>query len=208
MQFLDVVLDNKSTLAEIEAVRTKFPKAHVAAATDDDANPAIRFDLRFPAGGPPDCPFEMWFDHAIVQETSPTYAEDLLRFLKGGEGKLSEGPAFRKMLNKKINKYASLTAVAHRLTTEHKLDFQPHFVYPIISSLGFLNADFVALNKFIVDRFRATQSELPDRTDGLSVKYLTGRFKVQIRDSLCFALIKGNALAAWNQGLRHTCKPP
>jgi len=112
------------------------------------------------------------------------------------------------MLHKKHNKYASLTEVVRRLSDEQKLDFQPHFVYPIITSLGFLNADFVVMNKFIVDRFRSTQNTLPDRTDGLSLKYLTGRFKVQLRNSLCFALIKGNALSTWNQGLRYTSKPP
>ena len=177
-------------------------------ATDHDANTAIRFDLKLPAGGPPDCPFELWVDHAIVQETAPTYEDELIRFLGTKKGNLSEGPAFRKMLHKKHNKYASLTEVVRRLSDEQKLDFQPHFVYPIITSLGFLNADFVVMNKFIVDRFRSTQNTLPDRTDGLSLKYLTGRFKVQLRNSLCFALIKGNALSTWNQGLRYTSKPP
>jgi len=57
MKFLDVSLDNKSTLLELEAVRAKFPKPPVA--TDHDANAAIRFDLKLPAGGPPDCPFEL-----------------------------------------------------------------------------------------------------------------------------------------------------
>ena len=169
---------------------------------------AIRYDLKLPAGGPPDYPFEMWVDHAIVHETSPTYADDLLRFLRGPKkGKLIEGPAFRKMQQKKTNKYAALSATVNRLSAEHHLDFQPHFLFPTISSLGFLNSDFVTMNKFIVDRFRSTFSKT-ERTDGLSLKQLTGRFKVQMRNALCFALVKGNALSTWNQGLRHASKPP
>src|SRR6185312_16720342 len=101
MKFLDVALDHKSGLADIEAARSKFPAPSV---TDSDTNASIRYDLKFPAGGPPDFPFEMWFDHAIVHETSQTYAEDLLRFLRQRQGDLLEGPAFRKM---KTNKYSA-----------------------------------------------------------------------------------------------------
>src|SRR6185312_249080 len=51
MKFLDVVLDHKSGLADIEAARSKFPAPSV---TDSDTNASIRYDLKFPAGGPPD----------------------------------------------------------------------------------------------------------------------------------------------------------
>jgi len=71
-----------------------------------------------------------------------------------------------------------------------------------------MNKDFGTVNKFIVDRFRNTEKTSGERFDGLSLKYLTGKFKVLMRNSLCFALLKGNALAAYNQGLRYMSKPP
>ena len=60
---------------------------------------------------------------------------------------------------------------------ERERDFQPGFLFPIITSLGFLNSDFVSLNKFIADRYLTTQrQQANERTDGLTPKYLTGRF--------------------------------
>ena len=107
-----------------------------------------------------------------------------------------------------MNKYSALCAVAKRLSDERKLDFIPDFLYPIMSALGFMNPDFLRLNKFIVDRYKDTLKLEGDRLDGQSPKFLLGRFKVQLRNSLCFALLKGNALAAYNQGLRFLAKPP
>ena len=77
-----------------------------------------------------------------------------------------------------------------------------------MSSLGFMNPDFVLLNKFIVDVYKDTLKKEGDRLDGLAPKFLAGRLKVQIRNTLCFALLKGNALVVYNQGLRHLAKPP
>ena len=71
-----------------------------------------------------------------------------------------------------------------------------------------MNPDFVLLNKFIVDVYKDTLKKEGDRLDGLAPKFLAGRLKVQIRNTLCFALLKGNALAVYNQGLRHLAKPP
>src|SRR5216110_1919502 len=42
----------------------------------------------------------------------------------------------------------------------------------------------------------------PSRADGLSRGLLRGRFKQELRNSVCFALLKGNALAAYNQGTK------
>jgi hypothetical protein len=208
MQYLDLITElPPGQRGELEELRDTFPKPP---ASKEDTNLTIRFDLRFPADGPGECARELWFDHAIVHETSSTYAEETLRYLKDPDrdGALTEGPAFRKMFWRKINKYAALTAVAKRLSNERKIDFLPTFLYPIVSDLGFMNKDFTTLNKFIVDRFRDTEKKAHERLDGLSLKYLTGRFKVQMRNSLCFALLKGNALAAYNQGLRYMSKPP
>jgi hypothetical protein len=174
-----------------------------------DQNSVVRFDLKFSAGTPTDCPRELWFDHAIVNETSITYADNTLRYLENEDhGDLTDGPAFSKMKNKKAAKYSALVDVAKRLSDDRKLDTQPSFLTPIISSLGYMNSDFDALIKFMVERFRDTQKLEPERDDGVDAKVLAGRFKVQIRNSLCFALVKGNALAVYNQGLRYMSKPP
>ena len=109
---------------------------------------------------------EIWFDHAIVQETAPTYAEDTLKFLKKNEGTLEVSPVFRITLGRKKQKYSALCATAQRLSNERKIDFAPTFLYPIMSSLGFMNPDFVLLNKFIVDVYKDTLKKEGDRLDG------------------------------------------
>ena len=112
------------------------------------------------------------------------------------------------MQSKKHNKYAALTSVVRRLASGHKLDFEPFFLTPIISSLGFMNQDFVNLTKFIVDRFKHSQKYETDNLDGMSPKVLKGRFRVRVKNAVCFAILKGNAMSVYNQGVRYTSKPP
>ena len=58
----------------------------------------IRFDMKFALLTPVDCPREVWFDHAIVQETCPTHAEKTLNYLEAKETNLPAGsPPFQKM---------------------------------------------------------------------------------------------------------------
>ena len=128
--------------------------------------------------------------------------------IRSNAEKVSAGRAFQKMLTKKTAKYASLVSVVNRLSKEHKLDAQPSFLTPIISSLGFMNSDFRELMKFIVDHFKDSQKTAPIRIDGLSPKTLAGRFKVQVHNSIGFALLKANALATYNQGTHQIVKPP
>ena len=209
MKYLDVISERSPDYQrdeELAALKSKYPKP--SAKGDEDNNGIVRFDLKFPAVGPEDCPRELWFDHAIVHETSPSYAQDTLRVLKDAKERVSAGKAFQKMLTKKTAKYSSLVSVVNRLSKEHKLDAQPSFLTPIISSLGFMNDDFRVLLKFVVDRFKDSQKTAPRRMDGLSPKTLSGRFKVQVRNSIGFALLKANALATYNQGTHQTVKPP
>ena len=104
------------------------------------------------------------------------------------------------MYAKKIRHYAPVRAVADRLLEERKLSFQPQFLFPIISALGFLNDDMKKILKVVVQQFADTQVLAPPRWDGLGAGDLKGRFKVELKNSLCFALIKGNTLAMHNQG--------
>jgi hypothetical protein len=209
LEYLDIIFDfpNGSVrLAKLDLLRDKFPAPTVEG--DEDNNGVIRFDLKFPTTAPVGCPIEIWFDHAIVHETSPTHAEETLRFLENDPSHDPvASPAFRKIEGAKSRKYAALVAVANCLLQKKKLDFQPTFLFPVISSLGFLNKDMVDLQKCIVKTFKDSLGGSP-RDDGLSNKILAGRFKVQLKNSLCFGLLKGNSLAVYNQGVRAVSKPP
>ena len=67
------------------------------------------------------------------------------------------------------------------------LHFQPEFLFPIISSLGYINEDMPQLMKLTVKRFNDYQTEQPKRLHGLAPGILKGRFKVSLRNSICFA---------------------
>ena len=94
-----------------------------------------------------------WFDHAIVGETSSTYTAETLTFLENKNHKPEQGPAFKKMEGLKRRKYAVIMAVAESLSQKHKLDFKPIFLFPIISSLGFMNTDMLKLQKIFVEQY-------------------------------------------------------
>lgn len=185
-------------------LREEFPPA----APQEDGNSVIRFDLRFPLTKPEDNPRECWFDHAIVHESSSSYVEDVLKFLAAaGTNQPSASPAFVKMRKKKERHYGSLMAVAERLLAEHKLHFQPKFLFPVISSFGFLNEDMKQLMKVMVNRFKDTQEDEPEREDGLELSQVKGRYKVYLKNTICFALVKGLVLALNCQGVKGVVHP-
>ena len=79
-------------------------------------------------------------------------------------------------------------------------------MYPVISSLGFMNKDMTELTK---NSFKDYQKLHPATDEGVAAKFLTGRFRVRMRNSICFALVRGNALAMHNQGVNGgVVKPP
>ena len=53
----------------------------------------------------------------------------------------------------------------------------------------------------MVERFKDHQKAQPASLEGIDANILKGRFKVQLRNSICFALIRGNALSVFNQGV-------
>ena len=89
---------------------------------------------------------------------------------------------------------------------ERKLKFQPQFLFPIVSSLGYVNDDMTKLLKFMEDCFKRNQSKAR-RFDGLAAGVLKGRYKVELKNTLCFALVRANALAINNQGLNGITHP-
>ena len=203
MEYLNIINEiprGHVRTAKIGMLRELFPIAEVVA--DDDKNQGIiRFDLKFPSALPEGKPREVWFDHAIVQETCPTHAEDTLKFFEADKENLPEdSPAFQKTYGAKMRRYTALIQVVNRLVEERKLKFQPDFLFPIVSSLGYVNDDMNKLMKFMENCFKRNRSKAR-RFDGLDAGVLKGRFKVELKNTLCFALVRGNALALNNQGL-------
>ena len=202
MKFLDILRDvpRGSTRAQQLGMLRDFEFPPPAVSNQEENNGVLRFDLRFPLMKPLDRPREIWFDHAIVQETSPTYAQDVLEFLEAKGTHPRNSPAFLKMIGSKTRRYAALRSVVDRLIEDRKLTCQPEILFPIVSSLGFMNEDMGKLLKEMVQYFKDNHPTTP-RFDGLSVATLKGRFKKELKNSICFALLKGNALAMNNQGL-------
>ena len=158
---------------------------------------------------PLDHPREVWFDHMIVQETCPTYADATWKFLEEDITNLPEnGPAFQKASGTKLGRYSALMSVAQRLVDERKLDFRPTFLFPVLSSLGIMNGDMKQLMKLMVARFKDNQKGQPPSMEGIDANVLKARFKVQLKNAVCFALIRGNALSLFNQGVNGGVRTP
>ena len=209
MEYLDIINEiprGHQRTAQLGMLREQFPDA--VNVDDDDGNKGvIRFDLKFPIVVKDGKPRELWIDHAIVQETSPTHAADTLDFLQEDVNHLPENsPAFTKTYGGKDRRYKALIEVVNRLVEERKLKFQPTFLYPIVSSLGYMNDDMNVLLKEIGKCFKENQSK-ERRYDGLHPGVLKGRFKTELKNNICFALARGNALAVCNQGLNGITHP-
>ena len=91
--------------------------------------------------------------------------------------------------------------MVQRLVEERKLDFRPTFLFPVLSSPGIMNADMKQLMQLMVERFKDHQKGQPASLEGIDANVLKGRFKVQLKNSICFALVRGNALSLFNQGV-------
>ena len=209
MEYLDIINETPRghiRTAKLGMLRERFPDAAIPD-DDDVSNGIIRFDLKFPGPSARGKPREVWLDHAIVQETCPTHAKDTLKFLKAKHTNLIQSsPAFVKTYGSKTRRYESLVDVVKRLVEERKLKVQPNFMYPIVSSLGYFNEDMKRLLKFMEECFKLNQSR-ERRCDGLLPGVLKGRFKVELKNTLCFALVRANALALNNQGLKGVTSP-
>jgi hypothetical protein len=186
--------------AEIKRIRASFPSRSPQAAG------VIRFDLRLPGSEPADAPRELWLDHAIVHETSDSYRSAVLADLRDGKDASWTAP-FKKAEGEKTRRFSGLMRVAQRLAREGYLAFTPCFLFPVISSLGSMNSDMTKLVKWIIGRYKGTLKSAPLREDGMPKTVLLGRFSLYVRRALCFALVRGNALALSNQGRPDFRKP-
>ena len=212
MEYLDYLRLPRGHIrtAKIGVWRDELPPApsaqdHVNENTDHGV---IRFDLRLTSAIPIGRPEELVIDHAIVHETSPTHAPAVVKYLESKrENQPGESPAFVKTRQQKSRHYACLVPVLERLSDDRKLGSKPTVLYPVISSLGYMNEDMNRVMKFILDRFKQNLHGQPPRLDGLAPKFLRGRFKAVLKNSVCFALVKGNALAMSNQGQWGVVRP-
>ena len=100
----------------------------------------------------------------------------------------------------KERKYRPLLPVAKHLTRIRALDFQPFFLNPVISSLGYLNLDAASMVKWMQGTFNQALKSHGPREDGLPLGVVKHRYNVQIYNALCFGLLRGKALAMNSQG--------
>ena len=166
MEYLDIINEmprGPQRTAQLGMLSEQFPDA--VNEDDDDGNKGvIRFDLKFPVVVKDGKPREIWIDHAIVQETSPTHAADTLNFLEADINHLPENsPAFTKTYGGGTK---HIIDVVNRLAEERKLKFQPTFLYPIVSSLGYMTDDMNVFLKEIGKCFKQNLGQ-ERRFDGL-----------------------------------------
>ena len=207
MEYLEALQREPGPLRALalEEVRSKFPPPPHGSEEELEARGqgVIRLDLRLSTSFPIDCPRELWIDHAIVQETAETHADGTLKHLEHGEPK--DGPAIQKTEDAKLRKYAALMEVAGYLSRNRWLDFQPEFLFPVITSLGYMNDAMKHMMDFMASRYKLATKQAGERSDGVQTKTLKARYKREMKQSICFALARGNALAVMNQGVHGVC---
>lgn len=188
----------ESVLAEIQE--------RMPARSEDEGNGPIRFDLCMASYLPIESPRELWLDHAILHETSNSYQDGVIAYLEGHDD-LGKSPAFKRTEDTKRRRYTSLISITKHLTKQKTLDFQPFFLFPVLSSLGYLNHDGFQMVKWISTlKNGALQFDGP-RSDGVSLGTIKARFRVQIRNALCFGLLRASALAMHSMGRPEIARP-
>jgi len=133
-----------------------------------------------------DAPRELWLDHAVVHETSESYQNHVIEGLEAPED-VDPPFRFRRTQATKSRKYALFVATAKHLSKQKMLDFQPFFLFPIISALGYLNEDARKMTKWMST---VANKNMPlGRDDGIPMGVMRNRYKVQVRNALCFGLL-------------------
>jgi hypothetical protein len=193
IELIDAFLMTPSALKEsvIDEIRSRMPESDESKIEAN--NNTIRFDLCMAASFPVDWPRELWLDHAIVHETSESYQESVLSNLEEGKD-ISKSLPFRRMELSKQRRYAALIPIAKHLMKLKVLDFQPFFLFPVVSSLGYLNQDAEKMVKWMNTVLNHSLSSVL-RDDGVPFSTVKARYKHQIKNSLCFGVLRGNAFA-------------
>ena len=112
---------------------------------------------------------------------------------------------FKRAQATKLRKYAALVATAKHLAKQRLLGFHPTFIFPIISTLGYLNEDAVKMTSWMS---KVANKNLPKhRDDGIEIGVLKNRYKTHVKNALCFGLLRGNALAMNSMGRPFVSRP-
>jgi len=139
----------------------------------------------------------------LLYETSKCYQDAVLAFLEGADD-LTKSFPFRRMETSKQRRFAALIPLATHLLKQNLLDFQPFFLFPVISALGYLNEDAEKMTQWMYAVMNKTLTGTRD--DGVALSTLKARYKVQVRNAICFGLARGNSLAMNAAGRPHVSR--
>jgi len=203
LELVDAFMMPSSALQEavIAEVRSRLP---VVDEEKKESQNLIRFDLCLGAPFPYDAPQQLWLDHGIVQETAESYQDAVIAYLEGAEDP-TKSTAFRKMELSKQRRFRALMAIANHLHKQHMLDFQPFFLFPVVSALGFLNDDAEKMMKWMSTVLNKCISKTRD--DGIPMGVIKARYKIEVRNAICFGVLRGNALAMHSAGRPYVSRP-
>jgi hypothetical protein len=203
VELVDAFMMPPSALQEsvIAEVRSRFP---VVDEEKKASQNVIRFDLCLGAPFPINAPRQMWLDHVIVQETADSYQEAVIASLQGPQ-EPTRSSAFRTRETAKHRRFRALMAIANHLHKQHVLDFQPVFAFPVVSSLGFINNDCEQMMKWMSAVLNKCISSMRD--DGIPFGAVKARYKEEVRNAVCFGLLRGNALAMHCAGRPFVSRP-
>ena len=146
----------------------------------------------------------MWLDHVIVQETTGCSQDDVIAYLEGADDP-TKSPAFRRAETSKQRRFRALIAIASHLQKQRVLEFQPFFLFPVVSSLGFFNDDADKMMKWMSTVLNKCISKTRD--DGVPFGIIKARYKAEVRNAVCFGLLRGNALAMHSAGRPFASRP-
>ena len=203
LELVDAFMLPPSALREsvVAEVRSRLP---TVSEEKKESQNTIRFDMCLAAPFPYDAPRQLWLDHVIVQETTTSYQDDVIAYL-GGSDDPTKSPAFRRMETAKQRRFRALISIANHLQKQHMLDFQPFFLFPVVSSLGFLNDDADKMMKWMSTVLNKCIAKTRD--DGIPFGIIKARYKAEVRNAVCFGLLRGNSLAMNSAGRPFVSRP-
>lgn len=117
-----------------------------------------------------------------------------------------DSPAFKVIFGKKTRKYRFLKQFIRLLHDGGNLDFQPTFLFPLITPNGRINGDMATLQNFMCLQYAETLKREGRRADGKSAKYLISIYRQEIKQSIFFSVLKGAASEMYNQGSEGCCE--
>ena len=100
---------------------------------------------------------------------------------------------FRRTETATQRRFGALISLTRHLERQRILDFQPFFLFPVISALGYLNQDATKMVRWMRTVRNKSVTSLGD--DGIQLGVIKQRYKVEVRNAICFGVLRGNALA-------------